>query len=116
VHQINTIQPAYTKYESSSESGDQEVVVIEVENVDHRSAVKNEFFLQLFQEELYWMVRKEYLLQLKGEEETGDNLEALDKVWPPPIFEDNTPPSMRDDLEDEDRASAGSKKSNPTTT
>jgi len=100
VQHINTIQPAYTKYESSTE--DQQVVVIEVESVDHRNAVKNEFFIQLFQEELYWMVRKEYLLHLREEFKEADPANILDNLWPQSLLYDNSPPSWMKDFTDTD--------------
>ena len=99
VQQINTLQPAYNKYESSSESGDRQLVVMEVESVDHRGAVKNEFFIQLFQEELYWMVRKEFLTQPAFHKTTPRNL--VDEVWSNSWLHDSTPPSWLFDWKEE---------------
>lgn len=102
VQQINTIQPAYTKYESSSEH--QEIVLMEVESVDHRGAVKNEFFIQLFQEELYWMARKEFLTNPNffGKHQ-GKSSAIVQEIWSKSIMNDATPPTwIKDFTEDDD--------------
>jgi len=91
---INQLHPAHTKYESSNEH--QEITLIEVESVKHRDAVKDEFFLELFKEELYWIIRKQFLMESKTVSDIVATQESINGVWENSLLHDHSPPFWLD--------------------
>ena len=86
VQSLNTLEPAYTKYESSrvDENGEKSVVtVIELDAVSHRDAIKDLFLFKMFKDEFLWQVRSEFFSERSwgegdgfgGESGRGSNVE-----------------------------------------
>jgi len=83
--------------------------VIEVDSVNHRDAVRDEFFIevpfssspfstlfnsfrneQLFKEEMFWIIRKEFLSDMNGIEKMQSGV--FREIWRNSVLHDSAPP------------------------